>query len=56
MHSFLQDGQITFVKYVCLRLTPKNKWIANRALPTSSRPAQYAEGKVKNLEESFVGH
>lgn len=53
MHSFLQDAQITFVKFDCLRLTPRNKWIANWALPTSSRPA---EGKAKNLEESFVGH
>lgn len=56
MRSFLQDTQITFVKYNCLRLTTKNKWTPNWALPTSSRPAQYEEGKAKNLEEGFVGH
>lgn len=56
MYSFLRDTQITFVKYNCLRLTPQNKWTPNWAFPISSRPAQYEEGKAKDLEQGFVAH
>lgn len=57
MYIFLQDTQINkFVKYNCLRLTPKKKWTGNWTPPTSSRPAKYKKGKAKNSEQGFVVH